>query len=129
MNENCDLKICDFGLSRMKIDEIDQAKGLTRYVVTRWYRAPELLLRLSDYGAGVDVWSTGCIMAELYKRSPLFVGHDCKQKTKKFEKQSSYYFPLSSQFTQSFQTEPPLLDDRDAESPFRPHQTPQKSTF
>ena len=45
-------------------------------MVTRFYRAPELLFRLKDYGPEVDVWSVGCIMAELYKRVPIFPGHD-----------------------------------------------------
>lgn len=54
---------------------------LTEYVVTRWYRAPELLLGASDgtregYGAAVDVWAAGCILAELLGRTPLFAGRD-----------------------------------------------------
>ena len=54
---------------------------LTEYVVTRWYRAPELLLGASDgtregYGAAVDVWSAGCVLAELLGRAPLFAGRD-----------------------------------------------------
>ena len=54
---------------------------LTEYVVTRWYRAPELLLGASDgtregYGAAVDVWAAGCILAELLGRAPLFAGRD-----------------------------------------------------
>lgn len=47
---------------------------MTEYVVTRWYRAPELLLACSDYTAAIDVWSVGCIFAELLARKPLFPG-------------------------------------------------------
>lgn len=69
------MKICDFGLARLKIESIDSAKGLTPYIATRWYRAPEVLLRMADYGAEIDVWSAGCIFAELITRNVLFMGH------------------------------------------------------
>lgn len=72
LNSTCDLKICDFGLAR----SVDENQWLTEYVVTRWYRAPELLLSVSNYSAAVDVWSVGCIVAELLGRKPLFPGHD-----------------------------------------------------
>ena len=49
---------------------------MTEYVVTRWYRAPELLLNSSDYTAAIDVWSVGCIFMELMDRKPLFPGRD-----------------------------------------------------
>ena len=49
---------------------------MTEYVVTRWYRAPELLLSCEDYSASIDVWSVGCIFAELLGRKPLFPGKD-----------------------------------------------------
>ncbi len=49
---------------------------MTEYVVTRWYRAPELLLSCEHYTAAIDVWSVGCIMAELLGRKPLFPGKD-----------------------------------------------------
>ena len=48
---------------------------MTEYVVTRWYRAPELLLN-SDYTAAIDIWSVGCIYLELMNRRPLFPGRD-----------------------------------------------------
>ena len=48
--------------------------NLTDYVATRWYRAPELLLGLNDYGKGVDLWAVGCILAELTDGQPLFPG-------------------------------------------------------
>ncbi|KAI8466684.1 MAG: mitogen-activated protein kinase 8 [Monoraphidium minutum] len=77
VNANCDLRICDFGLAR--VDNQGGAEGvgmLTEYVVTRWYRAPELLLSCPDYTAAIDVWSVGCILAELLGRKPLFPGKD-----------------------------------------------------
>nr|CCA25617.1 mitogenactivated protein kinase 1a putative [Albugo laibachii Nc14] len=70
INSDCQLKICDFGLARTK--EWDDV-GMTEYVVTRWYRAPELLLG-STYGEGVDLWAAGCIFAEMLGRKPLFPG-------------------------------------------------------
>lgn len=49
---------------------------LTKYVVTRWYRAPELLLQSKDYTAKIDVWSIGCVFAEMWLRRPLFPGEN-----------------------------------------------------
>ncbi|ESR37912.1 hypothetical protein CICLE_v10028667mg [Citrus x clementina] len=72
LNANCDLKICDFGLAR----PTSENEFMTEYVVTRWYRAPELLLNSSDYTAAIDVWSVGCIFMELMNRRPLFPGND-----------------------------------------------------
>jgi serine/threonine protein kinase len=72
LNANCDLKICDFGLARVT----SETDFMTEYVVTRWYRAPELLLNSSDYTAAIDVWSVGCIFMELMDRKPLFPGRD-----------------------------------------------------
>lgn len=54
LNASCDLKICDFGLARTTTEGNN---FMTEYVVTRWYRAPELLLSCESYGAGIDVWS------------------------------------------------------------------------
>ena len=73
LNSNCDLKICDFGLARGVEDE---QKDLTEYVVTRWYRAPEIMLACQEYTKAIDMWSVGCIFAELLARSPLFPGED-----------------------------------------------------
>ncbi|KAG2670292.1 hypothetical protein I3843_14G077500 [Carya illinoinensis] len=72
LNANCDLKICDFGLARPAAEN----EFMTEYVVTRWYRAPELLLNSADYTAAIDVWSVGCIFMELMNRRPLFPGRD-----------------------------------------------------
>lgn len=51
---------------------------MTEYVVTRWYRAPELLLAGDEYTAAIDMWSAGCLIAELYSRKPIFPGRDVK---------------------------------------------------
>lgn len=72
LNASCDLKICDFGLARTAAEK----STMTEYVVTRWYRAPELLLSCEQYTAAIDVWSVGCIMAELLGRRPLLPGKD-----------------------------------------------------
>ncbi|WCJ41104.1 mitogen-activated protein kinase 3 [Euphorbia peplus] len=72
LNANCDLKVCDFGLAR----PTSENEFMTEYVVTRWYRAPELLLNSSEYTAAIDVWSVGCIYMELMNRKPLFPGKD-----------------------------------------------------
>lgn len=73
LNGDCRAKICDFGLAR-GLPEQENTK-LTEYVVTRWYRAPEVICS-DEYDAKLDVWSVGCIMAELHLRKPLFRGHD-----------------------------------------------------
>ena len=74
LNKDCDLKICDFGLSRGLDDEKDE--NLTEYVVTRWYRAPEVILNASHYTKAIDIWAAGCILAELLGRTPIFPGDD-----------------------------------------------------
>lgn len=66
-----ELKICDFGMSRHYAEPI---KPYTSLVVTLWYRAPELLLGLKHYTTAADMWSVGCIMAELLSKKPLFTG-------------------------------------------------------
>lgn len=65
------IKIIDFGMSR--VVDFPQAK-FTPNVVTRWYRAPELLLNSKHHSAAVDLWSCGCIFAELLLRTPFFPG-------------------------------------------------------
>eukprot|EP00999_Lentomonas_sp_LEN2_P002615 NODE_495_length_1436_cov_109.563025_g461_i0.p1 GENE.NODE_495_length_1436_cov_109.563025_g461_i0~~NODE_495_length_1436_cov_109.563025_g461_i0.p1 ORF type:complete len:405 (-),score=62.72 NODE_495_length_1436_cov_109.563025_g461_i0:67-1281(-) len=76
VDSTCDLVIADFGLAR------GYSKcGMTKIVQTQWYRAPEIILLLEaddaaygQYGPEVDVWSTGCIMADMMLRRPLFPG-------------------------------------------------------
>lgn len=114
VNQDCSVKICDFGLSRAIGDEqpylhalpnTPRGEGeaeappvpgvphtqrlkrhLTGHVVTRWYRAPELILLQENYTEAIDIWSVGCIYAELLgmleftktqDRGPLFPGSSC----------------------------------------------------
>jgi len=82
LNGDCALEICDLGLARLVADS--PAKGspdsqdaqMTEYVATRWYRAPEIILGYPNYGKPVDLFSVGCIFAELLLRKPLFPGKD-----------------------------------------------------
>ncbi|KAK1419974.1 hypothetical protein QVD17_29444 [Tagetes erecta] len=71
LNNRGELKICDFGLSRQYGSPL---KPYTHLVVTLWYRAPELLLGSKLYSTAIDMWSLGCIMAELLSKQPLFNG-------------------------------------------------------
>lgn len=68
VNEDCELKLLDFGLARQQQDE------MTGYVATRWYRAPEVLLDWMHYNNLVDIWSVVCIMIEMKTRTPFFPG-------------------------------------------------------
>ena len=113
INSDCSLKICDFGLSRSyrrlnqnfeegasnlgrDIREDDDgirgstkvSRILTGHVVTRWYRAPEVILMEKEYGKEMDIWSLGCVFAEMLgmkrenvsqhiERAPLFPGKSC----------------------------------------------------
>ena len=144
VNEDCSLKICDFGLSRVigkeRGDSVYESKSsansstgslnnsvdggsspskktlkpkslkrqLTRHVVTRWYRAPELIL-LQEYSCAVDVWSAGCIFAELlgmqiesvkdhHDRVALFPGKSC--------------YPLSNDTLDKVENNKSVQDDR-----------------
>ena len=91
VTRNCDLRITDFGLARehpkrgecgvndpnanMDGDHVDDAERMTQHVVTRWYSPPELMLCPDGlYSYYVDIWSAGCIFAELLGRKPLFPG-------------------------------------------------------
>uniref|UniRef100_A0A672N3D4 mitogen-activated protein kinase n=1 Tax=Sinocyclocheilus grahami TaxID=75366 RepID=A0A672N3D4_SINGR len=70
VNQDCELKILDFGLARHAEAE------MTGYVVTRWYRAPEVILNWMHYTQTVDIWSVGCIMGEMFNGKTLFKGKD-----------------------------------------------------
>nr|QBM00777.1 mitogen activated protein kinase p38a [Megalobrama amblycephala] len=98
VNEDCELKILDFGLARHTDDEMTGYVAtrwyrapeimlnwmhynmtddeMTGYVATRWYRAPEIMLNWMHYNMTVDIWSVGCIMAELLTGRTLFPGTD-----------------------------------------------------
>ena len=72
------LQICDFGLARVADPEHDHTGFLTEYVATRWYRAPEIMLNSKGYTKSIDVWSVGCILAEMLSNKALFPGKHCK---------------------------------------------------
>ncbi|KAH0450175.1 hypothetical protein IEQ34_020867 [Dendrobium chrysotoxum] len=74
-NADCKLKICDFGLARASFNDTPSAIFWTDYVATRWYRAPELCGSFfSKYTPAIDIWSIGCIFAEMLIGKPLFPG-------------------------------------------------------
>mmetsp|Transcript_6168 Transcript_6168/g.9955 ORF Transcript_6168/g.9955 Transcript_6168/m.9955 type:complete len:88 (-) Transcript_6168:430-693(-) len=73
INEQFRVKLCDFGLARMASSKIDNLsntnnKRLSQHVVTRFYRPPEVIL-LEEYSSKIDIWSAGCVIAELVKAS------------------------------------------------------------
>ncbi|KZV26034.1 cyclin-dependent kinase G-2-like [Dorcoceras hygrometricum] len=71
LTDNWTLKICDFGLSKRFEKKFDCH---SHYVATLWYRAPELLTKAKTYSCAIDMWSVGCIMAELLLNEALFQG-------------------------------------------------------
>ncbi|KAF8634011.1 hypothetical protein AX15_001184 [Amanita polypyramis BW_CC] len=71
MNNRGTIKVADFGLARRYGDPVGVG-GMTQLVVTLWYRAPEILLGAKTYTTAVDMWSVGCIFAELILNEPLF---------------------------------------------------------
>ncbi|KAF7969222.1 hypothetical protein HWV62_27931 [Athelia sp. TMB] len=71
MNNRGTIKVADFGLARQYGDPVGVG-GMTQLVVTLWYRAPEILLGATTYSTAVDMWSVGCIFAELLLKEPLF---------------------------------------------------------
>eukprot|EP00730_Choanoeca_flexa_P012677 TRINITY_DN4512_c0_g1_i1.p1 TRINITY_DN4512_c0_g1~~TRINITY_DN4512_c0_g1_i1.p1 ORF type:complete len:577 (+),score=117.89 TRINITY_DN4512_c0_g1_i1:44-1732(+) len=77
INSDCSLRIADFGMARhMATSREDHSNFMTEYVATRWYRAPEVLLSFETYTQAIDVWSVGCILAEMLGRRYLFPGRD-----------------------------------------------------
>mmetsp|Transcript_14799 Transcript_14799/g.41237 ORF Transcript_14799/g.41237 Transcript_14799/m.41237 type:complete len:1181 (+) Transcript_14799:176-3718(+) len=81
IDRNYRLKLADFGLARSiepplldKLHERGNTQEFTNKVITLWYRPPELLLGATRYGPAVDIWSAGCILAELVLGRPLFTG-------------------------------------------------------
>lgn len=89
VNSNCVLKICDFGLAR--VEEPNPSKAMTQEVVTQYYRAPEILMGAKHYTNAVDMWSVGCIFAELLGRRILFQAQTPIQQVKFLQR--SYLAP------------------------------------
>ncbi|CAI9758286.1 unnamed protein product [Fraxinus pennsylvanica] len=74
IDRNGMLKIADFGLANFYKNKTKPT--LTSRVVTLWYRAPELLLGSTDYGVGIDLWSAGCLLAEMFEGRPIMPGRN-----------------------------------------------------
>ena len=75
INSDCFIKLCDFGLARAIGNQEENTNSImTEYVATRWYRAPEIVFGSKKYNESVDMWSIGCILAELINGTPLFPG-------------------------------------------------------
>ncbi|KAH9581990.1 Protein kinase domain [Trypanosoma melophagium] len=77
VNSDCSMKVADFGLARsiLSLEKEQVARPvLTDYIMTRWYRPPEILLGSTRYTKGVDMWAVGCILAELILGRPIFPG-------------------------------------------------------
>lgn len=71
------------GLARSSLPGPDSAANdastfMTEYVATRWYRAPEVMLTFKEYTRAIDMWSIGCILAEMLSGKALFPGRDCE---------------------------------------------------
>jgi serine/threonine protein kinase len=81
LNADCKLRLCDFGFARG--DSLPgRDETMTEYVVTRWYRAPEVMLSSQHYSSAVDMWSAGCVFAELLGAKALFPGGDYVEQLK-----------------------------------------------
>jgi len=80
VNFDCHVKICDFGLARGY--DPNNKVDMTSYIVTRWYRAPELLLQNAHYGPAIDIWAAGCLFAELLLGKTLFAGESSIEQLK-----------------------------------------------
>lgn len=72
LNQNGDVKIADFGFTKPVYD----TEKHTDYISTRWYRAPELLLKKNRYSFEIDIFALGCVFAELLLLTPLFPGQN-----------------------------------------------------
>lgn len=81
------LKLADFGLARpFSIPKPNQPNKYTNRVVTLWYRPPELLLGERNYGPAIDVWGAGCVMAEMWTRTPIMQGKVEQDQLQKIQK-------------------------------------------
>ncbi|XP_024913134.1 mitogen-activated protein kinase 11 isoform X3 [Cynoglossus semilaevis] len=118
VNEDCELRILDFGLARQTNDE------MTGYVATRWYRAPEIMLNWMHYNQNVDIWSVGCIMGELLKGKVLFPGTDYIDQLKRIMEVVGTPTPdllkkICSEHAQKYIQSLPFMPQQDLEKIFR----------
>ncbi|XP_067005437.2 mitogen-activated protein kinase 15 isoform X2 [Anabrus simplex] len=105
LDTRCRVKIADFGLARSLKSVNDDGDGfsdpsLTDYVATRWYRAPEILLASKRYTHGIDMWSLGCILAEMLLGKPLFPGTSTVNQMERIL--ATIYPPTSDEITALF---------------------------
>ncbi|KAM6946247.1 mitogen-activated protein kinase 12 [Aplochiton taeniatus] len=117
INQECELKILDFGLARQTDSE------MTGYVVTRWYRAPEVILSWMHYTQTVDIWSVGCIMAEMLLGKPLFKGSDHLDQLTEIMKitgtpTTEFVGKLQSQDAKSYIKSLPKVEKKDLQAMF-----------
>uniref|UniRef100_A0A3Q2CYE6 Mitogen-activated protein kinase 12b n=1 Tax=Cyprinodon variegatus TaxID=28743 RepID=A0A3Q2CYE6_CYPVA len=117
INPDCELKILDFGLARQADAE------MTGYVVTRWYRAPEVILNWMHYTQTVDIWSAGCIMAEMLLGKPLFKGNDHLDQLREIMKitgtpTADFVLKLQSQDARNYIRSLPKVPKKDLSSIF-----------
>uniref|UniRef100_A0A6I8S0D8 mitogen-activated protein kinase n=1 Tax=Xenopus tropicalis TaxID=8364 RepID=A0A6I8S0D8_XENTR len=117
VNEDCELRILDFGLARQADDE------MTGYVATRWYRAPEIMLNWMHYNQTVDIWSVGCIMAELLKGKALFPGNDYIDQLKRIMEvvgtpNSEFLLKISSEHARRYIESLPYMPQQDLKEVF-----------
>ena len=77
VNEDCHVRLADLGMARLAREGEGSAHDpqMTEYVVSRWWRAPEVIMA-NSYRFSLDIWSFGCIFGEMFKRKPLFSGRD-----------------------------------------------------
>ncbi|MES1919756.1 Cyclin-dependent kinase 18, variant 2 [Bonamia ostreae] len=76
INNKMELKIADFGLAR--IYNVENERSFSNQVVTLWYRAPDILMGSKNYSTSVDIWSVGCIFAEMYLKKPFLKGNSAE---------------------------------------------------
>nr|XP_019567904.1 PREDICTED: mitogen-activated protein kinase 11 isoform X5 [Rhinolophus sinicus] len=117
VNEDCELRILDFGLARQADEE------MTGYVATRWYRAPEIMLNWMHYNQTVDIWSVGCIMAELLQGKALFPGNDYIDQLKRIMEvvgtpSSEVLAKISSEHARTYIQSLPPMPQKDLRSLF-----------
>ena len=74
LNNDCSVKIADLGLARKVSSQLAEETDLSEYVVSRWYRSPEIVLECGSYSYSADVWAAGCILAEMALGRPLLPG-------------------------------------------------------
>lgn len=81
LSQNLEVKVADWGLARAEMPLA--TRRMTHRVVTLWYRAPELLLKTERYSGAVDMWSVGCVFAELLMGKPILPGNADSEQLKR----------------------------------------------